>query len=83
MHAGNLSSSSFLKSPSSTPSAGHSAFSDGRVFSASDPEPDEQGEPAESSDIVGLGASERHLSCSSVIFSFESSPLHSVVCCDQ
>lgn len=38
------------------------------MFSVSEPEPEGQGEPAESSDMVGLGAPDRPFSCSSVIF---------------
>lgn len=43
-------------------------FSCGLVFSVSEPEPEGHGEPAESSDMEGLGAPDMHLSCSSVIF---------------
>lgn len=72
MQTGNFSSSSFGKSLR-TPSGPRMWFSDGLVFSVSEPDPDGHGEPAESTDMLGLGASERHFSCSSVIFRYGSS----------
>ncbi|MEE6527057.1 hypothetical protein FKM82_028116 [Ascaphus truei] len=65
MQTGNFSSSvSFFKSRSPL----GKVFSWGLVFSVSEPEPDGQGDPAESSVMVGLGAPDIHFSCSSVIF---------------
>ncbi|TRY88033.1 hypothetical protein DNTS_026624 [Danionella cerebrum] len=63
MQTGNLSSSFFWKSR---------RRDSARSPSASEPEAEWHGEPAEASDTLGLGAAERALSCSSLIFRKES-----------